>query len=308
MKRKNRISLNLGGGAARGFAHIGVIRALNEEKIPYDMIIGVSMGAVVGSIYCENPDIENLEKVGLKIVEAEKFKESILGSWHKDSSQSARNILKILNSLYKKTGIIGKILLSTGILNDEDIEELLGCFIPDISFEKMKFPFACVGVCLEEGETRIFNKGSVKDAVLASASLPLVFPPKEIDGLNYIDGGVIDKVAIDASEELNIDFTIVSDVSNENIKKPIIRNGLDIMFFIEETASKYRKKRQLEKATVIIKPVHKDIHWSDYSSSKELIESGYETTRKQIEEIRHKLNLKNPFKKWFFLERRKLKS
>ncbi|MDH5717759.1 MAG: patatin-like phospholipase family protein [Spirochaetia bacterium] len=306
-KRKHKISLNLGGGAARGLAHIGVIRALNEEKIPYDIVIGISMGAIIGSIYCANPDVNFLEEKSIELIKSEKFKESVIGSWHNDYQKSANNIIKVINKFYKQTGIISKILLSTGILDYDEIDNLLSDYIPDINIEETDFPFVCVAVDLNKGQSDLFQEGSIRDAVYASSSMPLVFAPRVIGNAEYIDGGVLDKLGIDASERLGIPYTIVSDVSNEKIEKKIIRNGLDVMFYMEEIASRYRRKKQLERATVVLNPIHKDIHWSDYSSYREMIDSGYETTKDKIGEIRHKLKTVHPFKKWFFFEHRKLK-
>jgi len=277
MKQGQKVSLNLGGGGARGLAHLGVLRALNEIGVGFDFIVGVSMGALVGSIYAAYGDIDTAEKHLIDHIHGEDFQESLLGTWKADSDYSGdrRNILLKLNRIYKQTGLISRLLLAPGVLSDEDIQKAVVPAIPDVTFADLEIPFACVAVDIETGEARIFKKGPIRQAVLASLSMPLVFPPVEIEGDLYVDGGVIDRVGVDSAESLGATKIIAVDVSNDYIEKRKIKTGIDVMIRSEEIGAKYRKRYQLNRASVVLSPIKDAIHWADYTQYQQLIDSGY---------------------------------
>ena len=301
-----KISLNLGGGSARGFAHIGVIRCLLKEKVPFDMIIGISAGATVGAIYSSKPDVDHLEATMLDMINSPEFQGSLLGNFTKRINQDEdENILKRINKLYAKTSLLGKMLLTTGMMSQEEIEDILYKYIPNIDISDTYIPLSIVTVNLVTGKKHVFQEGSLREAVIASSAMPLVCPPRIINGTPFVDGGVLDKVGIDTSYDMQIPYTIAVDVSNETLNKSMIANAIDVILRTEEIASVYRRKKQIAQATVLIQPIVGNIHWADYSSHKELIERGYEATQAKIEEIREKLKLTSAFKKIFtFLNRK----
>ena len=164
---------------------------------------------------------------------------------------------------------------------------------------------AIIAVDLITGQKVIFEKGSLRETVTASSAMPLVCPPKVIYGVPYVDGGILDKVGIDTAHDMKIPYTIAVDVSNEKLNESMLRNALDVILRTEEISSVHRRKKQLEKATVLIQPIVGNIHWADYSSHKELVELGYEAAKAKIEEIREKLKLNSLFKKSFTFFRKK---
>lgn len=300
MIRQNyNISLNLGGGAARGYAHIGVLKCFEEFRIPFDIIIGISMGAFVGSLYATVPDSEFVHARVDEWLNSEKVQSSAVVHFNKDQKETAKSVLKKLNSFYTKSGALGRILLGTALLNAEEVESAFAPFLPPIDITNTRLPFATTAVDLNKGISRVFTSGYLPKVVLASMALPMVFPPVSYEDNWYSDGGVLDKLGIDAATKLNITNTIVVDVSNQNISDENIRNGLDVMFRAEEIASIYRRKKQIEKATVLIKAIKGNIHWADYSASEEVIEMGYESAREQVDEIREKMRVVSHVKKFF---------
>jgi len=292
-----RVSLNLGGGGTRGLSHIGVLKALHEYKIEFDIIIGVSMGAIMGLNYALNPDPEALEKKIGEHLKSEKFKDTLLGSWKKIDADRGKSILTKINQLVKKTGLVGRLLLTKGVLSDEDVEDALFPLIPDVSFSDLKKQFICIAVNLKTGLPQVFNEGKVRDAVLASASMPLVFPPVNIKGTHYADGGILDKIGIDTAMAAGVKKILAVDPSNSSIVDRKISSALDVMIIADDIASMYRKSDQLKDATVVISPIDQDIHWADYSSFDKLIEVGYRKTVESIPEIMKKIK---PRRKGFF--------
>ncbi len=296
---KKKISLNLGGGGMRAFAHIGVIRCLKEENIPYDMIIGISGGAIVGAIYSLTQDIDTTEKQMEDLIRSKNFLNSIMGNYKKYSHKDQNSIIQKFQKIYSNTNTLSKILLSPSVMTQEEAEGIFFPYIPDISIENLQFPFACVAVNLYKGESRIFFKGHLREAVMASIAMPLIIPPRIIKGDMYLDGAVLDKIGIEASQRMGIHKTIAVDVSNQGHKNSRIRNGLDIMFKIEEIASFNRRKRQLKEASVVLQPIKEYIHWSNYHLYRSIVQFGYEEAKKKIEIIRSKLKLVSPFRRIF---------
>ena len=301
---RRRITLALGGGAARGFAHIGAIRALNEHQVPFDMIVGVSMGAIVGSCYALVPDVDFTRERMSDLVYSDAFNESLIGTWSKTFGQKAKNILKRMNSVLTRTNAMGKMFFAKGILENHGVTEVLGPYLPDIRISNTRIPFACAAVELKRGLLKIFyGNDNLREAVIASASMPLVFPPRVIEGVEYVDGGVLDKIGIDSCNQLSSKFIIAIDVSDEKLPDNPAVNALDVMLKTEEIASLYRRERQFNRADVIIQPISGTHHWADYSAWKEFIDMGYEKTRSQIKEIKSKLRWM-PIRRHFAMFRR----
>lgn len=298
---QKKIFLNLGGGAARGFAHIGALSALREAQIPFGSLVGVSMGAIVASVYAVNPDVEFTRERVVALTLSKKFQESPIGTWTRRSNESQRSFFERLKNLYTNTNLVRRFFLSPGILEEEQINDVLYPFIPDIAVGTSRIPLYIVAVDLGSGTSKIFSgKDRLRDAVIASASMPMVFPPRQIEGRFYADGGVLDKIGVDAAESLGAEFIIAIDVSDEKLPEPKLRSGLDVMLRTEEIASLYRRQYQLKRADVVIQPIRGNIHWADYSKYREIMDMGYEATRAKIDEIRHKLRLLS-LRRFFFM-------
>ncbi|HMY10061.1 MAG TPA: patatin-like phospholipase family protein, partial [Turneriella sp.] len=127
-----RITLNLGGGAARGFAHIGAIRALVENDIVFDRIIGVSMGSICGAVYSFMPNVDFLEKRLKQLIHFEAFRDSVVGSWTANQDPAAKSIMRRAQKILTSTNIMRRIITATGVLTAADVHAVLHPFLPDV--------------------------------------------------------------------------------------------------------------------------------------------------------------------------------
>ncbi|MEG1656182.1 MAG: patatin-like phospholipase family protein [Christensenellaceae bacterium] len=166
MSERKKVGLALGGGAARGFAHIGVLKVLKENNIPIDYIAGCSMGALVGGIYASWCDLDLLQNLAV-VFDQKKYFDFALSS--------------------------------KGYVRGNKIQELVKLMTKNIDINQTKIPFSCIATCIEDCELVRFVQGPIHEAVRASISIPGVFLPHVIDGKSYIDGCVIDRTAIDAA-------------------------------------------------------------------------------------------------------------
>ncbi|WP_157210427.1 patatin-like phospholipase family protein [Turneriella parva] len=282
-----KISLNLGGGAARGFAHVGAIRALVENDIHFDLLVGISMGSIVGGIYSVMPDVDFLEKRLKQLVAFEAFKNSVVGTWTTNQDPNSKGFVHRAQKLFAGTNILRRIFTAPGVLTPSDVQSVMYPFIADVTFNATAIPFATAAVNIRNGELRVFQGSDrLRDAVIASASMPLIFPPERIGKEWYVDGGVLDKLGIETAERLGATRFIVVDVSDEKLPDNIPRSGFDVMLKTEEIASEHRRIIQLQKANLVVRPIRGNYHWADYSAADEFIAMGYEATMEQIGEIR----------------------
>jgi len=180
--RKKKIGLVLSSGAAKGLAHIGVIKALIERKVPIDFIAGSSIGALVGACFAKKGSISEFEQVVLRT------------DW--------RRLLELAD--------FNLALLFKGFVQGQKVRELLKAIIGDAQFKDLRIPLAVMATDLESGEGVVIKEGSVLEAVRASISIPVVFTPIKIGGKFLVDGGILNPVPIKLAREMGANYIIAS--------------------------------------------------------------------------------------------------
>jgi NTE family protein len=235
-----KIALVLGAGSSKGFAHIGVLKVLETNKIPIHMIIGTSVGSAVGSLYAYGHDAFQLQKVSFSI---------------------------------EKGDIVDLIIPDNGFIKGEKLEEFINKTLNYTPMEKLKIPFYAVATDVQSGQEVVFGRGNTGQAVRASCSIPGVFRPVKIGDRMYVDGGVVSPVAVDAAKKLGADVVIAVDISKDTDRtKPestieTIFQSLNIMY--SKLAS-----IQVNQADVVIRPKVGYIGSTDFSKRHEAILEG----------------------------------
>jgi len=282
-----KISLNLGGGAARGFAHVGALRALQENKVRFDLLVGISMGAICGGIYSVSPDADFLERRLKELVNFQAFRESIIGTWTASQEENPRGLVKRTQKLLSSTTILRRMFSAPGVLATSDVHMCMYPFMADISMEMTAIPFATAAVNVRTGELKIFSgSDSLRSAVTASASMPLIFPPEKVGKEWFVDGGVLDKLGIETARHRGATKIIVIDVSDEKLPDNLPKSGFDVILKTEEIASEYRRIQQLERADLVLRPIKGNYHWADYSAADAFIQMGYECANENMDKIK----------------------
>ncbi len=268
MTETRKIGLALGGGVARGLAHIGVLEVLHEEGIPINMISGTSIGAVIGALYAQGRD-----------------------------SGAIRNLVR---------GLIRKRLISladfipsrTGLIQGKKIKKLLEVAIGgDVSFTDLKIPFACIATDIMTGEEVVINQGSVIDGVRASISIPLLFSATKWGNRFLVDGGLVNPVPVNILKEMGADFIIAVNVipnfktkiqKTEKLKRPGI---LDIIMHTMYIGNTMLVKHSLEGADISIEPQTSHIGAGEFHRADECIIQGERAAREHVSEIRMRLGI-----------------
>lgn len=252
---KKKIGLALSGGAARGFAHLGVLRVLQQHDIPIDFIAGTSAGSIVGAAFASGMTIDEIAALGKNI------------SW------------------YKVSGIPYS---AKGLLSNAPMGDLIEKGLPVKTFEELKIPFAAVACDLENGEEVVFRKhGSLSTAIRASCAIPGVFVPIEFEGKTLIDGGAVALVPTKAVRKLGAEIIIAVDVNAAGMSfLGTPSTFLGVLFQSAMLLLRTAGKSQHYRANVLIIPEVGHIRPDDISKMDELIEIGEKAALAKIDEIK----------------------
>jgi len=258
IKGEKRVGLVLGGGAARGIAHVGVLRVLFENGIPIHILVGTSSGALFGSLYAGGLSVDTMELASRR------------SGWNR---------------------LIRIALSRRGAVSGESMEKLVEESIGERQFSDLHIPFAAVASDLRTGERVVLREGNVARAVHASSAIPGVFSPVLIGGRHLSDGMVTDNVPVDVAAEMGANFIIAVDV----IPKLVLDRDPDNMVEVVERALdvgvRIANLPILAKADIVIEPVVKNISPFGLNHADELIGMGVEAARKMMPEIKRKLKL-----------------
>lgn len=294
-KEKLKVALALGGGGARGLAHIGVLKVLERENIPIDIITGTSMGAIIGGVYALKKDISAIEKVAEKYSKISEF--NIDFSFNEKGEKDKSFFLKKMSDFLKKGYILNLELRRKYIDDGEGIKKIIKELVDDKTFSDTKIPFATVAADLVKGEKVILNQGKLFDALLASSSIPGMFPPVILDKKILVDGGIVDVVPIEVAQSLGANFVIAVSVSQSIKKRREFSNAVEIFFRSDSITSAELRKLQLSFADVLITPKVGRFHWSDFSKPEQCIREGEMAAQDAISELKQKLKKIKP--KWW---------
>jgi NTE family protein len=258
-KDRPKIALVLGGGAARGFAHVGVIRALEQERIPIDMIIGTSVGSLIGAMYAADKNSFELEWTAFKLESGDIFDYNLLSA---------------------VTGM--------GLVKGDRLEDFVKDKVKVSRIEQLKIPFAAVATDLNLGTKVVISQGSIAKAVHASSAIPGVFKPVEYNGKLLVDGGVIENIPISVAREMGADIVIAVDIS-ENVTNYNITNIVDVIIqsvniMFNENVNAHKKD-----ADVLISPKVGDVAMLDFNQKKRCMQAGIEAVQLAMPYIRNRI-------------------
>ena len=283
-----KVGLALGGGAARGLAHIGVLKALEEGEIPIDLIVGTSIGALVGGVYATTRSASATEKRFLDFIFSKEFKRSKF-DFLRESREARPGLFYNFISLVKKGIFYSFSMAKTSWISAEQFEHNINSLLDDVPIESAAIPFAACAADILKGEEVVLSTGSLRRAVSASSAVPGLLPPVPIDGRLLIDGGWINKIPVIPALRLGADVVIGVDVSKEIEDTSGFRNGLNIMVRANAVKTEALKEMQCRFADVLIEPDVDHVHWADFSAVVECIALGEAAARETIDAIRRQI-------------------
>ena len=250
-----KVALVLGGGAARGFAHVGVIKALEAQGIVPDLIVGTSAGAVVGSLYAAGLNGFELQRMALEIEEGQ------LSDWS---------------------------LPDRGVLKGEALQNYINKAVGQRPLEKLSRSFTAVATDLANGEAIAFRTGNTGMAVRASAAVPGVFQPTRINGRDYVDGGLVSPVPVKTARELGADFVIAVDISARP-KEQRTRSTIEVMLQTFAIMGQALGRHEATGADIVIRPTTNELTATDFASRHKAVLEGEKAATTMMGDLKAKL-------------------
>jgi NTE family protein len=256
-----RVALVLGGGAFRGIAHVGVLKVLEEEKIPIDLIIGTSAGSLIGALYADNPHVDSLYPLM--------------------NSTRSKDILNP-SLTYSKLGYI----------SGENLQEFITRNTSVKNIEETKIPFAAITADLIKGEPVVLASGPLAPSVNASCAIPGIFVPVKMYGKTFVDGGIMDNVAADVAKEYGATVIIAVDVMHDFDTVPVIKNRKNVSHRVASVVMRNLNRLRMSQADILIVP---NLHGMPYLSDKynqPMFDAGVNAAREMMPEIKKLLAAK----------------
>ena len=206
-----KVGVALGAGGARGFAHIGVLKVLQEEHIPIDCITGSSAGAIVGAMYAQQPDIHSLIERFERSLDEDSYERLGL-SYLKSNCDQNDSFFRHVTQNIKRRIIINLAQNRQSLLKDMTIRSIVSEVIDEGTIDTTKIPLGIVATSVHTGDSLLLTEGNIIDAVVASCSVPGFFPPTEHNGHLLVDGGVSCPVPVQFLDQMGADVTIAVEI------------------------------------------------------------------------------------------------
>jgi NTE family protein len=246
-----KIAVVLGAGAAKGFAHIGVLKVLESNKIPMHMIVGTSAGSFVGSLYAYGFNAFELQKLSFEL---------------------------------QKDDIVDLTLPDNGFIKGEKLEAYINYILRNTPIEKLRIPFYAIATDIQSGKEVVFGSGNTGTAVRASCSIPGIFVPPVISGRMYVDGGVVSPVAVDAARRMGADIVIAVDISSD-VGSSLPNGTIETILQSINIMNAKLSAIQLAKADVVIRPKVGYIGSADFSKRHEAVLEGEKAALEALPKI-----------------------
>lgn len=283
-----RVGLALGGGAARGVAHVGVLRALVRNKVPIHVVSGTSMGAIIGGAYAAGRDVETLESRVRTVLESDEFQNNRLKFLKETKRNKGRLFFSVAN-LVRRGIFFGLSSLRESFLSAEEIARSLETIVPDVSLEELPLPFCAVALDIRSAEEVLLRSGSLRRAVSASSAIPGILPPVRFNDRLLIDGGWVDKIPVLPAFALGADVVIAVDISADLENARDYTRGSDIMIRANSIKDAVLSSHARRMADLVIEPAVKQVHWADFGDCDRCIEAGDAAVTEALPRIRRLL-------------------
>jgi len=293
---RRKIGLALGGGAARGLAHLGVLQVFLREGLCPDLIVGTSMGAIIGALFAARRDIDGALARIRDYFRCDCF-HSIKNDFRKVATedQGTAGFFGWLSSYLQKSIVYNVSLTRQSYISLEVFMENIAQLIDDIPIQNTAVPLAVVCTDIHAGREVVLTEGPLRTACAASSAIPGIFPPIEYGGRLLLDGGWVDQLPVSPCRRLGADFVIGVDVAKELQHDNSLNNAFDILRRTNAITRHTLYRLQVKEADLVISPDVGEIHWADFDSLDRCIRLGREAAERSLPAIRNLLKRRSLF-------------
>ncbi|QUJ67069.1 patatin-like phospholipase family protein [Photobacterium sp. GJ3] len=279
------VGLVLGGGGAKGAAHVGVLKALEELQIPVDYIVGTSMGAYVGGLYASGMSADEIEAILNTVDWASGYEDRVKRSERRVREKQQEDRFQIVTDLGVE---FWEVKVPKGFVQGQTMGEILRTTSGNLpwmtSFDTLPIPFRAVATDIENLKPVVLSGGDLAEAMQASMSVPGLLPPVMLDGKLLVDGGITNNLPISVVKEMGADVVIAVDISNDFKTADELTDYLVVMdqltdFMVRDNAA--RQEALLGQADILLRPDIQGITTTDFNRMPEAFDSGYHTVQMQ---------------------------
>ncbi|HON60059.1 MAG TPA: patatin-like phospholipase family protein [Smithella sp.] len=282
---RKKIGLALGGGGVRGFSHIGVLRVLEEEGIAVDLIAGTSAGALIGGAFASGQSSREIQEKIDAYMRSQEFEESTIKSVGESFFGDKKNFFQKAQTYIKNRVLFVQAFFKSSVLPADDFQALINFFLPDIDITETRIPLRVVSTDLITGKKVVLDRGSLRQAVLASCAVPGAIAPVRLGEMLLADGGITSLVPVRAVREAGADVVIAVTVDRELKTDVVMETAKDILLRAGEITTDTLEEWELACADVVLRPQVGDLHWMDFTRSAELVNLGEKAARGSLERI-----------------------
>jgi NTE family protein len=285
-------ALALGGGGARGVAHIGVVLALEAAGLRPRLVTGTSMGAVVGAVYAQHPEGDAGWTRLQEFLDSDLFRRTKV----EFIQPAAENISLAQRARHyvQRVYLQGRVLTRPSVLPGDVVRSVVDYFIEDGYLEDTRIPFAAVAADMGTGQAVTLHQGPIREAVLASMSIPGFMPPVELNGRQLMDGGVVSLVPIEAAISLGASRVVAVDVEKELAPLKDGLSALEVIFRADEIQGNELRKLKNRAADLVLIPQVGEIHWSDFNQVERVLDAGRAAVEGNLDAIRRVVTAPSP--------------
>jgi len=283
-----KIGLALGGGGARGCAHVGILRVLEELHIPIDYIAGTSAGAIVGGMYASGMTPDEIDRALSTTDWRDAFADR---TRYKDLAYRRKEDDNRYPTVFEVGLQRGHLVLPGGLRSGQKLRFLLQWYLIPVAdvhdFARLAVPFKAVAADIETGDAVVLDHGDLAEAIRASMAVPGVFSPMEIDGKLLVDGGIADNVPVDVVRAMGADIVIAVDVGSPLLKREQLKSLLDVTGQVLTILTRQNVRRQIRGADVVLTPPVSDYGTMDFEDARNIIDAGTQYGRQQAPLLAH---------------------
>lgn len=301
--QRPKVGLVLSGGGAKGFAHIGVLKVLEEQGVKIDYIGGTSMGAIIGGLYASGYTASQLDSI-FKVVDTDALLQDYIPRNSKSFYEKRNDEIYALQLPFDDFKIGSPVSLSKGMYNYNLLNKLLAHVRYENDFSKLPIPFLCIATDVVSGEAVILDKGNLPQSILASGAFPSLYTPVEIDGRLLIDGGVVNNYPIKELRDKGIDIIIGVDVQDGKKNREDLKGALDILMQIANYGMYQGMDEKKKQTDIYIKPDISTFSVVTFDKGNEIIQKGVDAAKTKIPELQKiSSNYKKPnLPEYFFTD------
>lgn len=289
-----RAVVALGGGGARGLAHLGVMEAIGEAGVRTERIVGVSIGSLMGGLCAVDSDIERVQAKANGLLHSPVFSakcRQLMKAAAKVSAAAPNSGAEYgptewfvqwydrLERIMRHGHRLTKIVRGPSILSNEILNEAIETLLPDIDVSETEIPFSVVAADLRSGHRVVIENGPLRKAILASAAIPGFFPPIAWDDMLLCDIGVLDSLPMSIAKSYPADLTIGVDVGSAVQRIDTFATAIDVVMRMEEIGERLCRRHSLPHADMLIRPDVGRHPWYDFTNPASLIEAGRRAAR-----------------------------